>query len=125
MFIFFKEESRYFIETVYLITSALLSTYISLSSSVTPQQGEWKCLASNDFGHSVTAASIKLVIPRHYKKPVFLEPLRAVLSQEGTVNLECKVCVKSTRCVSELKAYPGDQSVSKCVSCISECKDVS
>ncbi|ROT75125.1 putative myosin light chain kinase [Penaeus vannamei] len=54
-------------------------------------QGEWKCLASNDFGHSVTASSVKLVIPRHYKKPVFLEPLRAVLSQEGTVNLECKV----------------------------------
>ncbi|KAK8746928.1 hypothetical protein OTU49_016903, partial [Cherax quadricarinatus] len=54
-------------------------------------QGEWKCVASNDYGHSVTAASVKLVIPRHYKKPVFLEPLRAVLSQEGTVNLECKV----------------------------------
>ena len=54
-------------------------------------QGEWKCMACNDFGHSVTAASIKLVIPRHYKQPVFLEPLRALLSKEGTVNLECKV----------------------------------
>lgn len=43
----------------------------------------------------MTATSVKLVIPRHYKKPVFLEPLRAVLSQEGTVNLECKVIFPS------------------------------
>lgn len=63
-------------------------------------QGEWKCLASNDFGHSVTAASVKLVIPRHYKKPVFLEPLRAVLSQEGTVNLECKVRIQGQHAIS-------------------------
>ncbi|XP_064106043.1 titin-like isoform X2 [Macrobrachium nipponense] len=65
--------------------------HLDISSLDLMEQGEWKCLASNDFGHSVTAASIKLVIPRHYKKPVFLEPLRAVLSYEGTVNLECKV----------------------------------
>lgn len=58
-------------------------------------QGEWKCVASNDYGHSVTATSVKLVVPRHYKKPVFLEPLQAVLSQEGTVNLECKVMASS------------------------------
>lgn len=31
------------------------------------------------------------MIPKHYKKPRFLEPLRALLSVEGTVNLECKV----------------------------------
>ncbi|KAB7507356.1 Muscle M-line assembly protein unc-89, partial [Armadillidium nasatum] len=52
---------------------------------------EWKCEAKNDFGRSVSATSLKLSIPRHYKKPVFLEPLRAILSPEGTVNLECKV----------------------------------
>ncbi|RXG68638.1 Myosin light chain kinase, smooth muscle [Armadillidium vulgare] len=51
---------------------------------------EWKCEAKNDFGRSVSATSLKLSIPRHYKKPVFLEPLRAILSPEGTVNLECK-----------------------------------
>ena len=30
-------------------------------------------------------------IPKSYKKPKFLESLRAVLTEEGAVNLECKV----------------------------------
>ncbi|XP_050456843.1 titin-like [Cataglyphis hispanica] len=54
-------------------------------------QAEWKCVAANDFGHSVTSCFLKLIIPKHYKKPKFLESLRAILSEEGAVNLECKV----------------------------------
>lgn len=54
-------------------------------------QAEWKCVATNDFGHSVTSCFLKLIIPRHFKKPRFLECLRAILSEEGAVNLECKV----------------------------------
>ncbi|KAI4493465.1 hypothetical protein M0804_001641 [Polistes exclamans] len=54
-------------------------------------QGEWKCVAANDYGHSVTSCFLKLIIPKHYKKPKFLESLRAILSEEGAVNLECKV----------------------------------
>ncbi|KYN45103.1 Muscle M-line assembly protein unc-89 [Trachymyrmex septentrionalis] len=54
-------------------------------------QAEWKCVAANDFGHSVTSCFLKLIIPKHYKKPKFLENLRAILSEEGAVNLECKV----------------------------------
>ncbi|XP_018399450.1 PREDICTED: uncharacterized protein LOC108777137, partial [Cyphomyrmex costatus] len=54
-------------------------------------QAEWKCVAVNDFGHSVTSCFLKLIIPKHYKKPKFLENLRAILSEEGAVNLECKV----------------------------------
>ncbi|XP_034255050.1 titin homolog isoform X2 [Thrips palmi] len=54
-------------------------------------QAEWKCVATNDFGHSVTSCFLKLTIPKHFKKPRFLECLRAVLSEEGAVNLECKV----------------------------------
>lgn len=54
-------------------------------------QAEWKCVATNDFGTSVTSCFLKLQIPRHYKKPKFLECLRAILSEEGAVNLECKV----------------------------------
>jgi hypothetical protein len=48
-------------------------------------------VASNEFGHSVTSCFLKLIIPRHFKKPRFLECLRAILSEEGAVNLECKV----------------------------------
>ncbi|CAF4744171.1 unnamed protein product [Pieris macdunnoughi] len=54
-------------------------------------QTEWKCVAMNDYGHSVTSCFLKLIIPRHYKKPRFLENLQAILSDEGAVNLECKV----------------------------------
>uniref|UniRef100_A0A1I8P0I4 Ig-like domain-containing protein n=1 Tax=Stomoxys calcitrans TaxID=35570 RepID=A0A1I8P0I4_STOCA len=54
-------------------------------------QAEWKCVAVNEFGTSVTSCFLKLQIPRHYKKPRFLESLRAVLTEEGAVNLECKV----------------------------------
>lgn len=54
-------------------------------------QAEWKCVATNEFGHSVTSCFLKLYIPKHFRKPLFLESLRAVLSEEGAVNLECKV----------------------------------
>ncbi|TMW52505.1 hypothetical protein DOY81_002406, partial [Sarcophaga bullata] len=54
-------------------------------------QAEWKCVAVNDFGTTVTSCFLKLQIPRHFKKPRFLECLRAVLTEEGAVNLECKV----------------------------------
>ncbi|CAG9839545.1 unnamed protein product [Diabrotica balteata] len=54
-------------------------------------QAEWKCVATNDFGHSVTSCFLKLSIPKHFRKPKFLECLRAVLTEEGAVNLECKV----------------------------------
>ena len=54
-------------------------------------EGDWKCIVINDFGHAVTSCSVKLAVPKFFRKPHFLEPLRAVLSDEGTVNLECKV----------------------------------
>ncbi|KAL1456666.1 hypothetical protein WDU94_001379 [Cyamophila willieti] len=54
-------------------------------------QAEWKCIATNDFGQSITTCFLKLNVPKHYKKPKFLEELKAVLSEGGAVNLECKV----------------------------------
>lgn len=54
-------------------------------------EAEWKCLGINEYGHSMTSCRVSVVVPAHYRKPKFLEPLRAVLSNEGTVNLECKV----------------------------------
>jgi len=53
-------------------------------------QAEWKCVATNDFGQSVTSCFLKLQIPRHFKKPKFLECLRAVLTEEG--KLICLYC---------------------------------
>lgn len=65
--------------------------YLDITRLEFLDQAEWKCLASNDFGHSMTSCFLKLIIPKHFKKPKFLECLRAVLSEEGAVNLECKV----------------------------------
>ncbi|XP_053624068.1 titin homolog isoform X6 [Plodia interpunctella] len=65
--------------------------YLDIQNLEFVDQAEWKCVARNDFGHSVTSCFLKLIIPRHYKKPRFLENLQAILSDEGAVNLECKV----------------------------------
>lgn len=65
--------------------------YLDIQSLEFLDQAEWKCVAMNEFGHSVTSCFLKLIIPRHYKKPRFLENLQAILSDEGAVNLECKV----------------------------------
>ncbi|XP_036144946.1 uncharacterized protein LOC105834071 [Monomorium pharaonis] len=76
----------------YHITRANLGTcHFEMRKLEFVDQAEWKCVAANDFGHSVTSCFLKLIIPKHYKKPKFLENLRAILSEEGTVNLECKV----------------------------------
>jgi hypothetical protein len=37
-----------------------------------------------------SSCNLTITIPKHYKKPRFLEPLKAVLTDEGAVNLECK-----------------------------------
>lgn len=65
--------------------------FIDIQNLEFMDQAEWKCVAMNDYGHSVTSCFLKLMIPRHYKKPRFLENLQAILSDEGAVNLECKV----------------------------------
>ena len=38
-----------------------------------------------------STCNITVTVPKSYKKPKFLESLRAVLTDEGAVNLECKV----------------------------------
>jgi hypothetical protein len=77
-------------ETHVIISDGSLST-LRIKSLEYEDQGEWKCTTSNEYGHSFTSAKVKLIVPTHYKKPKFLESLRAILSDEGTVNLECKV----------------------------------
>uniref|UniRef100_A0A182STP5 Ig-like domain-containing protein n=1 Tax=Anopheles maculatus TaxID=74869 RepID=A0A182STP5_9DIPT len=46
---------------------------------------------TNEFGQAGTSCFVKLIIPKHYRKPKFLENLKAVMLRDGTVNLECKV----------------------------------
>nr|CAD7199640.1 unnamed protein product [Timema douglasi] len=80
----------------YMTSREPLGTYhLDIRRLEMVDQAEWKCVATNDFGHSVTSCFLKLSIPRHFKKPRFLECLQAVLSEEGAVNLECKVRLKN------------------------------
>lgn len=39
----------------------------------------------------LTSRFLLLVVPKTYKPPEFLEELRALLTEQGTVSLECKV----------------------------------
>lgn len=72
-------------------SEALGACHLDITQLEFIDQAEWKCVAKNDFGHSITSCFLKLIIPKHFRKPRFLECLRAVLSEEGAVNLECKV----------------------------------
>lgn len=56
-------------------------------------QAEWKCVAVNKFGQTVTSSFLKLNVPKNFKPPRFLDELRIAFSDEGSVNLECKVRV--------------------------------
>merc|ERR1711962_658071 len=54
-------------------------------------QGEWAVIARDSVNEIKSSCQLLVTIPKHYKKPRFLEPLKAVLTDEGAVNLECKV----------------------------------
>lgn len=54
-------------------------------------QAEWKCVAVNKYGQTVTSSFLKLKIPKNFKPPKFLDELKIAFSNEGSVNLECKV----------------------------------
>lgn len=73
-------------------------------------QGEWKCVAKSEQGViAITTCDIKMisesagssiknclksylfVVPKHFRKPRFMDTLKAVLTEEGLVSFECKV----------------------------------
>lgn len=49
------------------------------------------CMATNLEGRNSCIANINVLVPKAYKRPEFVEELRAVLTEQGTVSLECKV----------------------------------
>lgn len=56
-------------------------------------EGSWCCRAVNaDDSEGVSAtAQLRVLVPKSYKRPEFVEELQAILTDEGTVSLECKV----------------------------------
>lgn len=54
--------------------------------------GEWKCVVtSNEGSVGISSCFVEMEIPKNYRKPRFLESLKAVLTEEGLVSFECKV----------------------------------
>ncbi|KAL1131131.1 hypothetical protein AAG570_012368, partial [Ranatra chinensis] len=90
--LWFRDDEQIEESNKFHIEKELLGIYhLNITKLEFCDQAEWKCVATNEYGQSVTSCFLKLNIPKHYKKPKFLENLRAVLSDEGAVNLECKV----------------------------------
>lgn len=53
--------------------------------------GQWMCLAENISGRNSCVAALNVLVPKAYKSPEFTEHLRAILTEQGIVSLECKV----------------------------------
>ncbi|KAK6628845.1 hypothetical protein RUM43_002661 [Polyplax serrata] len=88
----YKDDEKIELVARFSVTKENLGVYhLDIKKLEITDQAEWKCVATNEFGQSVTSGFLKLIIPKHYKKPRFLECLRAILTEHGTLNLECKV----------------------------------
>lgn len=53
--------------------------------------GRWMCMAENASGRNSCLCVLNVLVPKAYKAPEFVEHLRALLTEEGLVSLECKV----------------------------------
>lgn len=47
--------------------------------------------ATSAFGNTIIIFHLKISVPKNYRKPRFMESLKAVLTEEGLVSFECKV----------------------------------
>ena len=53
--------------------------------------GQWRVNVENQFGSASSECTLTLRVPKNYRKPRFVENLKAVLTKEGLVSFECKV----------------------------------
>lgn len=55
-------------------------------------EGQWKFIATSvDGNSSISTCNVSMEIPRNYRKPRFMQNLKAILTEEGLVSFECKV----------------------------------
>lgn len=64
---------------------------LEIASVILDDGGQWMCMAENLGGRNSCLATLNVLVPKAYKSPEFLEELRAILTEQGTVSLECKV----------------------------------
>lgn len=79
-------------ENVRLVEDGLGMHMIEVKQSSSGDNGEWKCVVTSLEGSvGISTSTIDMEIPKNYRKPRFLENLKAVLTEEGLVSFECKV----------------------------------
>lgn len=79
-------------ENVRLVEDGLGMYMIEVKQSSSSDNGEWKCVVTSLEGSvGISTSTIDMEIPKNYRKPRFLENLKAVLTEEGLVSFECKV----------------------------------
>lgn len=72
-------------------------------------EGEWKCVVTSvDESVGISTCTVDMDIPKNYRKPRFMENLKAVLTDEGLVSFECKVVGFPT---PQLKWYKDNQEL--------------
>lgn len=65
--------------------------YLEVSPVTMEDGGQWMLMAENYGGRNSCLGTLNVLVPKAYKTPEFVEELRAVLTEQGTVSLECKV----------------------------------
>lgn len=64
---------------------------LEINEVIAEDEGQWMCQAEGAGGRSTCIATIGVMVPKAYKQPKFVEELQAILTEHGTVSLECKV----------------------------------
>ncbi|ERL86029.1 hypothetical protein D910_03443 [Dendroctonus ponderosae] len=64
---------------------------IDVAPVTTEDSGRWLCQAENVVGLANSGCHLNVLVPKTYKAPEFIEELKAILTDQGTVALECKV----------------------------------
>lgn len=82
---------------------------VEVRQSNSSDEGDWKCVVTSADGSvGISTCAVEMDIPKNYRKPRFMENLKAVLTEEGLVSFECKVVGFPT---PQLKWYKDNQEL--------------
>lgn len=74
-----------------LIEDGLGSYILEIKPAEFCDEGEWKfVVTSNEGTVSISTCFVHMDVPKNYRKPRFMENLKAILTEEGLVSFECK-----------------------------------
>lgn len=92
--IWYNKEGRIEHNEKYRMIEDGLGTYmLEVKPAEFCDEGEWKCVVTSSEGSvGISTSCVTMDIPKNYRKPRFMESLKAVLTDEGLVSFECKVC---------------------------------